>query len=431
MKCFNCGNETKKILCDKCHDKKILDKIYEEILKKDANNPYIKEYMENLKEGYLRDCIPTLLSNFDEDTTEYHYCHYYYMIRDSKFEEMAGKYVDTHKIEEKKTQRILCDILSFYLREDYFKPKKWCDLVLNTKEDLVVELYSLSAEFYSMIAEYDLSEKMIKRGIEVLNNNPSFVFSNETYMKSSFDKLDRLLIRYREGNPYWPATEERRIQVKKIYEEKGIEIPQKTSDHKSFKFRNRDSRRVKASDFKAENEWYDSIPKDYISFYCLGVYSTKTVITLYEIGAVKVVNGKVIEKFSDIIKPWEASKEKVQAAEKLGISVDELNKADSVEEGMKKFVEFIGDDLIVSTEGLSLQKNILTRAMRYAFYKELKNPIGDILDYAADVSSKFDFENNNRKYLIDYFKIKGKDKTALEKATTNFKIIEKLRDYKD
>ena len=427
MKCFNCGCETNEYLCNNCMTEDILNIIFKQLLltkEENCDNKYILEYSQTLNEFKdIINCIPTILKKFDSSINGYYYCRYYKRVNDPLFEQKAIEYLNLHENFDEKKQLVLYDLLNFYLRDDYEKPNYWCNIIIN-RNDLCIELYAISSEYFSMVGDYDLSEKAIELGTEKLDDESNYLFSNKEYMNKSFEKTKSLLIRYKSGKPYWPATEERRIKVAKIYDEKGINYQiNSTGERRNH---NREDRRIKASDFIANNEWYDDIPNDYISFWCSGIYSIKTVITLYEIGAVKVSNGKIIEKFYDVVKPWEDLKVKKQAANELGITIEELNNADSVKIAMEKFSQFIGDDLIVSTEGLGLQKNILTRAMRYAFYKELKNPIGDILDYAADKDSKFDFENNNRKYLLDYFGIE-EGKNALDKAIINYEIIEKLR----
>lgn len=48
---------------------------------------------------------------------------------------------------------------------------------------------------------------------------------------------------------------------------------------------------------------------------------------------------------------------------------------------------------------------------------------------AAEIDSKFDFNNNSRKYLLDYFKITDGN-TALDKAKTTQKLINELNKYR-
>lgn len=424
MKCFNCGNEVNDYLCVECTNENVLSKIFEQLLiakRENCENKYILEYANNFEDfKEIRNCIPSILDKFETNINDFYYCRYYRRTYNSLFEENAIKYLKTHQENNLKKQLVLYDLIKSYLREDYEKPKEWCDII--SKDDsLCIELYDIASEYFSMVGDYDIADKLVQLGLSKLNDEDLYLFSNKEFMEKSLNKTSELIVRYRNGKPYWPNTEERRIQIKKIYDEKGI-----SCQTNSVRVHSRENKRVKASDFIVNNEWYDDIPSDYISFYCRGSYSTKTVITMYEIGAVKVSNGTIVDKFYDVVCPWEDLKIRKDASNELGISLEELDKADDVEKAMNKFFEFAGNQLLVSTEGLGLQKNILTRAMRYAFYKELNNPIGDILDYAANKDSKFDFENNTRNYLMKYFNLQD-GTNSLDKAIINYKIIEELR----
>lgn len=427
MKCFNCGNEAVEYLCDNCLNETVLNNIFNQLMIskiEDCNNKYITDYINKLEDfRELRNCVPVILSKLDSRVSEYFYCRYYRITNNPLFEESACKYLDSHLIFDVKKQNILYDLLRFYLRQDYEKPIKWCKIIASNN-NLCIELYDIASEHCSMVGEYDTAKKLLQLGKSKLESKDSYLFSNKENMEKSLDNTKNLLDRYTNGKPYWPNTEERRLKIKKIYDEKGINYHDYSVSKRQYQ--NRSDRRVKASNFIANNEWFDDIPNNYISFFCRGIFSTKTVITMYDIGAVKISNNRIIDTFYSIVKPWEDLKVKQEAANSLKISMKELNNANEVDIVMKKFMDFIGDSLVVSTEGLSLQKEILTRAMRYAFYKKLDNPIGDILDYAASKSSIFDFENNTRDYLLNYYNILDGE-NSLDKAIANYKIIEELR----
>lgn len=425
MKCFSCGKETNDYLCSNCINEEALENIFGQLFmikEENCDNPYILEYGKTLTEfKEIRNCIPEILNKFDSSVSDYYYCRYLKRTYNDNFEKYAINYLNSHDNYDFKKQTILYDLLKSYLRDDYEKPKFWCDIIVNDS-NLSVELYDIASEYYSMVGDYDLGEKCIQYGKSKLDSK-EYLFSNKEFMTKSFEKMESLLERYKNGKPYWPNTEERRQKIKKIYDEKGIDYHNNSISVGVH--RNRDNRRVKEKDFIAKNEWFDDIPNEYISFFCRGISGIK-VITLYDIGAVKIVDGKIVEEFYDIVNPWEEQKIRQAAAKNLHISVEELSQADSVDVAMKKFTNFIGDSLIISTEGLGLQKGILTRALRYAYYKELNNPIGDILDYAASKDSKFDFENNTRDFLLNYFELEDGE-NSLEKAKVNYKIVECLR----
>ena len=96
---------------------------------------------------------------------------------------------------------------------------------------------------------------------------------------------------------------------------------------------------------------------------------------------------------------------------------------------MPDFFTFVGKDILVSTEALSNQAKLLSRAARHAGMREIPNEFFDLLDYAADISEEFDLANNTREYLIKRFNV-SEGKTALEKAFVNQTIYETLTGFR-
>ena len=421
MKCFNCGNECEKYLCENCITEEILEKIFNEILGyKDelCINENLKAYAQNFENKYkIKLCIPEILSKFEPEVNEFYYCRYYKYIKDANFEVLAIKYLDNHNEMDTKKQKVIYDLLQFYLRNDFVKPLKWCEIII--KEDgLAIELYNIVAEFYSMIGEYELSEKIIDKAKKYLETGKvNFIFSNIENMTNSFDKLSNLLVRYKTKAPYWPTTEERRRLVAAIYDEKGIKhpriefMPEKISEDK----------------FVPIKETYDFISEDYVAFWCSDFKGLKSLSSIYQIAAVKVRAGNIVEEFQEYIKPWDGLKAKEAIAKKLNIDISVLENAKDVDIVMNKFLNFIGYDTLISTEALGNQAKTLTRALRYSGISELKNGLFDLLDYAADVDMKFDLDNNNREFLLEYFKLE-KENDSLDKARNNYKIYEKLKE---
>ena len=422
MKCFNCGNDTNNYLCENCHTEKILDTIYNEILSfkdNNSNNKYIQEYDNSLENVYkLWDCIPNILQTFDEKISEYYLCHYYKITRNLKFEDMAINYLNSHELNEYNTQRTLYDLLNFYLRNEFIKPKKWCDLIEKRNDNYAIELYSISAEFYSMIAEYDLSKKMIDKGRMLLKENPIFIYSDEESATMYFNKLDDLLKRYKSGKPYWPSTEERRKAIAEIYDQKGINHPRLTLKPTT----------IKESEFRPIKEVYENIPDNYVCFWCAETYNTPKIKCIYQIGAIKVKKNKIVDEYQSFVKPWDGMIAKKRAASEANVELSVIESAKDVDIVMKEFLNFIQDDILISTDALGNQAKLFTRALRYAGVKSIENGFFDILDYASDVNSIFDLDNNNRDFLIKYFDItEGKD--SLDKAKVNFEILKKLKEW--
>lgn len=420
MKCLNCGAENKDYLCDKCCNEINLDKIFNEILSfepEKCQNRVLRDYSKQFDDTYkIRDCIPKILDKFDLSISEYYYCKYYRATRNEKFEETAIKYLEEHKDFNNKTQIVMCDLIYHYLRNDFIKPQKWCNIV-EQNDNAYIELYNVSSEFFSMIGDYDKSEAIINKATKLINEKKArFIFSNEENMLKSFEKQKNLLVRYKTKSPYWPTTEERRKLLARIYDEKEIKHPRVELLPE----------KIPENEFIPIKEIYDYTPNHYVAFWCSDVKTTKNVSCIYQIAGVKINDGKIIEEFQEIIKPWDGIKVKQSVANVTKIPLEVIENANDVDIVIKKFLKFIEDEILVSTDALGTQAKIFTRALRYSGKNEIKNGFLDILDYAADIDSKFDLENNNREFLLKYFEIdEGRD--SLEKAIKNFEIFEKLK----
>ena len=135
---------------------------------------------------------------------------------------------------------------------------------------------------------------------------------------------------------------------------------------------------------------------------------------------------KGVDTFEAFIRPWDGgSATRKDAAKKAGVPLKTIESAEDVDLVMPKFFEFVGDNILVSTEALGNQAKIITRAVRYAGMNEIKNEFYDLLDLAADISEDFDMENNTRSYLCSYFGINA-GRSAREKALANKEIYDAL-----
>ena len=168
MKCLNCGKVTGNYLCGDCQTPQILDKIFSEIrffTPESCTNSNLLEYASGLSERYAeRAIIPDILSLFDNEVTDFYYCQYYKMCKDSRLEEMATTYLNTHSITEIRTQNVLYDLIESYIPNDFVKPMKWCNIISET-ENLCCELYAVAAKYYAMIGEYDAADAVTEKAL--------------------------------------------------------------------------------------------------------------------------------------------------------------------------------------------------------------------------------------------------------------------------
>ena len=421
MKCLNCGSTSDYYLCNACTTAEVLDRIFKEIcfFKPDfCSNPYLLEFVAGLTEKYEeRNIIPDILDLFDPQIANFYYCRYYKICKDSRFEEAAVAYLQTHGLEDVRAQRVLYDLIDYYIPNELIKPKRWCEVIAET-DGLCCELYAAAAKYLAMIGEYELADALTDKGIDLCNvvDRSVFLFYSPENMIARLTRQTEDTHRYRTKKPYWPATKERRRIVAMFYDEKGIKYPR--TDTRPEK--------VPEDEFAPINECFESEVTDYSAFWCSEVFSLTTAKCIYQIGAVKVCEGKVTDTFESFVRPWDSGcSARKSAAREVGVPLEVIESADDVDIVMPKFFAFVGDDVLVSTGALGNQARLISRAARYAGMKMIKNEFYDLLDLAADISPDFDLANNTREYLLSFFTI-TEGKTALEKARVNKQLYDAL-----
>lgn len=193
-----------------------------------------------------------------------------------------------------------------------------------------------------------------------------------------------------------------------FYDERGIKYPLIESR----------SEKVKESEFAPIQECFDENLTDYCVFWCAETFSITVSKGIYQIAAVRVRNGEIVDEFQELIRPWDGIADRKDAARKAGVALSVIESAEDVDQVMPKFFAFAGDDVLVSTGALGNQAKLITRAARYTGMKGIKNEFYDLLDLAADTAAEFDLSNNNREHLVEHFLIR-EGTNALEKAKVN------------
>ena len=423
MKCLNCGREARSYLCQDCRSQDILDKIVIEVFyykEETCGNEFLKPFMgrfENPKDA--RDCIPELLSLFDEETAAFSRCRYHAVIRQPEFEQEALAYLGSHPDWDWRRQWVLRDLLRSYERNDFVKPRKWCDEILKT-DGLSGELYESAALYYGFVAEYDLAEQAAEK-LRVCREEDMVLLSKFSSVPAMYERIKTDLTRYRTKKPYWPATEARRRNLAHILEEKGIPHPRVTLPPK----------KVPESEFQPIEEWDGGALENYCAFWCEEVPSfAAPAKDIFQIAAVRVREGVPAGTFQSLIRPWKSMGWKKALSSLPGVDREAVESADDVDLAMRRFFDFVQGDVLVSTQALGNQGKLISRAAPYTGMQEIKNPFLDLLDYAADVSEEFDMEHNTREFLLQHFQIpEGAD--AEGRALANVQLYTALQALED
>lgn len=255
-----------------------------------------------------------------------------------------------------------------------------------------------------------------KRDVHSQNVNTVNWYSSSEKIISRLEKQKESTRRCCTKKPHLPSTKECK-RVSTVPNDKKVVRPSRIKSK---------PKKIKESEFAPIIECFDADLTDYCAFWCAEAFSLSPTKGIYQIAAVKVRNGEITEKFQELIRPWDDTRSRKDAAKKVGVELSVIESAEDVDQVMTKFFAFVGDDVLVATGALGNQAKLISRAARYTGMKEIKNEFFDLLDMAADISEEFDLANNTREYLLDHFFIK-EGKTALEKAMINKQLYDALR----
>lgn len=422
MKCLNCGCESNYHVCPNCQKGEIWGIVFSHLFKfnpEKCENENVINYINSFETPEDVYCtILDIINEFiDEEDRAYYYCRYAKQAKKDDFEEKAIYYLERHIVWDLRKQIILRSLLDWYGRDDLETPEKLYQTIEST-DNLYCELYCMAAEYRAMVGDYDLADAIINK-IKSYCEDKSYdkYFSTSEGVLNRVEKTEKLLVRYRAGKPYWPQTEERRKKILEIYAQKGITITPTVPK----------SKKVAEKDFQMPTEYIGDILDDYCAFWCTECFSTVKAKDIYEIAAVRVRNNKKVDTYRSFIKPWDAgTSAKKAAAKEAGITEEELNKQRTVDVVMREFFEFVGEDILVSTDAMGKQRDYLSRAARYAQMSTIKNNLLDILYYAEDISEKYEGKNNTRNHIMEDLKVK-EGKNSLERAVANHQLYQKLK----
>lgn len=425
MNCVHCGKESEEILCQDCMTADNIKTAFYNLLYYDSGtgNQSLREYVDSHGSPLeaKKDGLPYLLEHFDGPDADFLWCRYYKEVKDERFEEAAVSYLESHEDMDVNYQKLLLDLMGYYSRHEFEKPRKWADKIA-ASDDLCAELYYQAAQYYGFVGEYDEALRILDSAIQKCED-PSYdnlLYNWREQEKTSLLQLKADVMRYKDSKPYWPTNQASKEKLAVIYDEKGIKHPRVAKPKK-----------VASSQFAPVLEYLDGAPDDYCTFWCEDVHGPAKSRCICQIAAVKVRGHVAVEQFQSYVRPWDSSlSSKEDAAKRLGIRIEDLNKADDVDVVMKRFFDFVDGDVLVSTDALGNQMHLITRAARYAGMSQIASPFLDVLDYAADVSAEFDLKNNTRKYLLTHFALEeGKD--AVGKAELNMELLERLREMEE
>ena len=367
MKCLICGKEG-SYLCDECKSKVDLQAFCFDVF---HNTNGIRDNVE----CNLLEVIESIVSSIESPEKELMIIKTFsfkpkykltcgYSVRDL-FDDNCKKIIDNKNISENDKQLIKCIKLSrsFFNKEYDLSYEIASELF---EQDLSDECLLTLVDYYTLIRQYDKAIELANKVDDECVN----YYLDDCKLRQSGKK-----------RAYIPAAKEDKEKYISFINSIGITIEKPA--------KKRESEAMKEEDYP-EVEFLDDMNFDSFVAYDLettGLSSKRACIT--EIGAIKVINGKIIDskkyKFQELVHPYaRITHVEKDAEEKTGITTEMIMNARSIKDVFNDFADFIEDYPLVGYNNKTFDSVRLRRAGRYA-HRIITNKQFDLLPIAKRV----------------------------------------------
>ena len=438
--CLNCGKEYDGCLCDACRNTVDIEDLCQRIVEYrtgSGENPlWDQAALELFSPGNFRNVVFALADELSSPKREY-----WQILSMSGTSANVQKHnrpwlyeiyygiKDTDGLSRHQINRIKGMVLGAMFMDYRYEESDLLAGELLEDADLPMQAYYNLADFYSKTRRYDEADDAINAATELYGAERTAL---------SFGKIKENNRKYREKEAagkqqYMPNPKENKEAARRAYVDYlasiGIdaEMPENPAARTDIpsaipKDQYPDPREIRDADF------------DMFVAYDLETtgFSTKT-DAIIEIGAVKVINGQVIESgeyiFREFVKPFKKSvREKV--TELTGITKEDVKDARQMWDVFRDFMEFAGDCVLVGYNNVKFDSRFLVRAGRYANII-MKNPQFDVMKYAEDFRRPLGLEEKKISLgiLSDKLGVGNPEAhRALSDAVTTAKVFLKLKE---
>lgn len=371
-KCLVCEKENAGWLCSECApfcDKEKLCNDFCVYRIGSGRNELWDSFADFINDELAFEIIENLCKDLNEDMKSYYKIIYFAKnnsgIRKSAWDFFlanAEKVINSEYINTVQKNRIRGLLLDVYTNShDYIASDKMASFLLNETELPKYAIYSM-AVFFKRTRRYEIAENLIK---EFLNNNPN------DYYCANFEKEYEDLKKRRDGisKEYIPTGENKEklfdfLNILKIEYEKPRSIPKP----------------IPRDEYPAPKRADKSYFKDFVAFdvETTGIDAVKD--SIIELSAVKVKDGKIVDTFSELVRPID-KKVSSEITALTGITDEEVKNAREIWEVFPDFAKFIEDNVLVGYNSLAFDSHVLVRAGRYS-HIILKNKHLDVMHYS-------------------------------------------------
>lgn len=400
-KCIVCGKENVSLLCDECRAATDIEKLCREMIAYKAEsgeNPLWESVIASAENRYYLWALAFELSG-ELATPRKEYMQV--MSRVGIFECVNKKdrpwfygiydaIKDDPVITEDERIRLHGIAIAAYFMDYEYAKAENVAFLLGDAEDMPWQVCHNLAEFYTTTRRYHAAEEIIAN---VLRRYADVGYVTWKMQKLA-DKNAKYLEKAAAGKAeYMPNPNEGRDEVRKKYvdflESIGIEVTTPTPVPKK-----RVSAAIPKDQYPTPTETRDTDFDTFVAFDLETTGRNSRIDSIIEIGAIRVVNGEIVEReefiFSELAKPYNRRlTDEIQAL--TGISAEDVADARKMWEVFADFMKFVGDDVLLGFNCIAFDSKFLVRAGRYANIV-MKNAFFDVMRYAQRFADELGIE---------------------------------------
>ena len=288
------------------------------------------------------------------------------------------------------------------------------------------QVYKNIAEFYSITRRYDMADRFLQEAYQKHIGNECAVSSLNMTAKKNDDRKRRAAEGKKE---YLPNPEENKDEIRKRYidflSSIGIEAALPVSSTK----------KIPKDQYPEPIEIKESSFSSFVAFDLETTGISTTYDNIIEIGAVKVVDGEVIDTqefcFQEFVYPMDSRKILPEITELTGITPDDVRQARKIQEVLPDFMRFVGDNVLVGFNCMTFDSRFMVRAGRHS-NTIIRNYYFDVMHYASQFKDILGVETVNGRVKLEVLSEKlnlpnPRAHRALADALTTARIYLKLK----
>lgn len=393
--CFNCAKECEDVICGDCLKTADMEGLCKRILDYDT---------QSLSDYTLDKAAAGLMNESNIRLAVFRLCEFlpggkklYYRMLSIKgkgsfipkaagawFFESAPEMLSSDELSEEQKQTVEGLLLSSYMNEYRYDEAEKTAQRLCTYGTYSTDVGMKLGDYFIRTRRYDKADEILNKLLAVCTDETKREYINQSLEDSQKRRLGKAKGGIAE---YLPAAYENRLKYKSFLETLGIEVF--VPEPKAKKVI---PKPMEEADYP---EFADERKAGFQSFVAYDVETTglnPKFDSIIEIGAVKVRDGVITERFQRFAKPFKKSiSEKI--TELTGITADMVKDADDMWNVFGEFADFVGDDILVGYNNRLFDNKFLMRAGRYA-NRIMKNSSFDVMFLAADMKDKLSMDKS-------------------------------------